>query len=151
MKVLLIEDELADILLFRRAVEQSHLNWTVQVLRDASSVLTNMAGLSKNRPDFILLDINLPGTSGLELLPRLRRNCPDTPILILSTSQSPHDLEAARAGGATNYYIKPLNYRTLVNTLREIDRFVLRRGSSESNKSTREFFATEEFINDRSA
>lgn len=134
MRVLLIEDELADILMLRRAAEQARLSWQIDVIRETSRVLTGLSHLAGHSPDLILLDMNLPGINGLELLPMLRRSCPQTPILILTTSQNPSDQETARSRGASGFYTKPLDYRALLGTLREIDRFVLRRPATQNGQ-----------------
>lgn len=132
VRVLLIEDELADILMLRRAAEQAHLSWQIDVIRETSRVLTGLVHLAERSPDLILLDINLPGINGLDLLPMLHKSCPHTPILVLTTSQNPSDQEMARSRGATGFYTKPLGYRALLSMLKEIDRFILRRPAPQS-------------------
>jgi PAS domain S-box-containing protein len=66
--------------------------------------------LQSNRPDFLLLDINLPGMSGVELCRRVRAlpDLAETPIALFSQEQDPEHLEALRAAGATFFLSKDL-------------------------------------------
>jgi len=68
------------------------------------------------KADLILLDLNIPGTSGHELIPSLAREgvCQDTPIVVLSGSTSPEAMAKARDEGVSCYLVKPM-------TLEEMD------------------------------
>ena len=72
-----------------------------------------------HRPDVILMDINLPGTSGLKALSVLRRH-PDTnhiPIIALSANARPRDIEAGLKAGFLKYLTKPIKVAELLDTL----------------------------------
>jgi two-component system response regulator BaeR len=66
--------------------------------------------LQQNRPDLVLLDINLPGVNGLELCRKLRDmgHLADVPVAILSSGMLPEDLETARNAGASHVLFKDL-------------------------------------------
>lgn len=65
-----------------------------------------------------LVDLHLPGTSGLQVVEALRLRHPSLPLLVLSGSESPADVRQALAAGATGYCPKSSSYVTLVNALR---------------------------------
>jgi CheY-like chemotaxis protein len=72
------------------------------------------------QPDLIILDLNLPGTDGREILviikqiPHLR----SIPIVVLSTSSNPKDIEACYQSGVNSYMLKPMDINTLKDSLR---------------------------------
>lgn len=73
---------------------------------------------AKHDPDVLLLDINMPGTNGLDALPALREAMPDTRVLML-TSGHPAEYEArALASGAAGFIQKPANIFDLPGMIR---------------------------------
>ncbi|MFM2432143.1 MAG: hypothetical protein RLZZ511_3357 [Cyanobacteriota bacterium] len=63
------------------------------------------------RPSVILLDLNLPGTDGREVLAHLKRDetLREIPVVVLTTSSNPIDIEYCYQQGANGYLIKPMN------------------------------------------
>lgn len=63
-------------------------------------------------PDLIILDLNLPARNGQEVLEHLRciERCKDTPVIVVTSSNSPRDRRIARALGATDYFCKSSDY-----------------------------------------
>jgi two-component system, chemotaxis family, response regulator Rcp1 len=63
-------------------------------------------------PELILLDLNLPGTSGIEVLSRLRagNSCTKTPVVVFTSSDSAEDRRRVAELGARSYFRKPSNY-----------------------------------------
>lgn len=61
-----------------------------------------------NKPDIILLDMLMPGVSGLDLLRKLniKQNLPDTKLIVMSNIESPKVVEEAKALGAVKYLLK---------------------------------------------
>jgi CheY-like chemotaxis protein len=62
--------------------------------------------------DVVLLDLNLPRRTGLEVLTRIRESlvCATVPVIIVTSSRAPNDREAAQRLQATRYFQKPSNY-----------------------------------------
>ena len=60
----------------------------------------------EDQPAVILLDLNLPGMSGIDLIPKLKQHAPDAEILILTQSDNEADIFRAITGGATGYLLK---------------------------------------------
>jgi CheY-like chemotaxis protein len=79
------------------------------------------SGLSQNPPPLsaILLDLNLPGTDGREVLEQLKRDqhLREIPIVIFTTSSNPQDIEDCYRKGANGYLIKPVDSDELERTV----------------------------------
>jgi two-component system NarL family response regulator len=82
---------------------------------DGESCLRDAA---RQQPDVVLLDVNMPGISGLEALPRLRQAVPDSVVLVLSTASAEEYEEIALQRGATGYIQKPRNILELPAIIR---------------------------------
>jgi DNA-binding response OmpR family regulator len=75
----------------------------------------------------ILLDINLPGMNGIDLLKKIRSisHLKYLPVIIFSTSESPDDIKASYDNGANAYIVKPVGINSLTDTLKKICDFWL--------------------------
>ena len=73
----------------------------------------------------LLSDINMPGMTGLELLPRVKAVRPDLPIIMITAYGDPATLRKAREGGADGVYGKPIDFAALKT---EIDQRLIARG-----------------------
>ena len=112
-QILLAEDNPADVYLIQRALKEHGVGHEVQVCSDGRDILQIVSGegpLSKTeRLALIILDLNLPRHSGIEVLERLKAN-PDlshVSVVVLTSSDSPQDRQSAQALGATLYIRKP--------------------------------------------
>jgi CheY-like chemotaxis protein len=74
------------------------------------------------RPDLILLDIQLPGIDGYEVLRRLRSEdgTRDIPVIAISANAMPADVERGISAGFDNYLTKPIDQRVLVAALQRV-------------------------------
>ncbi|MDD3803185.1 MAG: sigma-54 dependent transcriptional regulator [bacterium] len=70
--------------------------------------------LSREHPDLILLDVKLPGRSGLELLPEIKKLNPDTPVIIITGNAEINDAVKAIKTGAFDYLKKPFKSKELL-------------------------------------
>jgi chemotaxis family two-component system response regulator Rcp1 len=113
MRILLIEDNLADVFLIQEALREHKIRAELEVINDgetAYSYWDRYAGVSAAPcPDLILLDINLPRRSGLEILERIRDTplCAKVNVLIVSSSANARDVEEAKRLGIRGYFRKP--------------------------------------------
>jgi CheY-like chemotaxis protein len=117
LRILLVEDSLPDIALTKELM--SDLDWPVSldVVRDGERALRFLRRtgeyIGASRPDLVLLDLNLPTLGGLEVLRELRADQDDElrvlPVLILTTSRSPGDVDAAYRNSANAYVAKPID------------------------------------------
>ncbi|HSG03486.1 MAG TPA: response regulator [Marinobacterium sp.] len=76
----------------------------------------------KHQPDLIILDINMPNISGIELAQMLRRveSSRDTPMIFLSGYDSPMELKQADAVGAKAFLVKPCALQEVTDTVNSI-------------------------------
>jgi two-component system, NarL family, response regulator len=72
------------------------------------------------RPDITLMDLRLPGISGVEALRIVRREDPRARCVVLTTYEGDEDIHQALAAGAAAYVIKAMSYETLVDALRRV-------------------------------
>jgi two-component system, chemotaxis family, response regulator Rcp1 len=127
--VLLVEDNMPDIRLTKMAIEYSELTITLEVVHDGIQALEYLEGLGayaqKPKPDLMLLDLNMPRMNGLELIARLRSDSKwrALPILVLTSSSAPSDIESSYAAGANYYLIKPMNFDEYMNLVTTSLRF----------------------------
>ncbi len=76
--------------------------------------------ICEDNPDVILLDIELPGTNGIEAIPRLKRMLPHAYILILTVYESEKNIFEALANGASGYLTKNTPAARIVDSIREV-------------------------------
>jgi CheY-like chemotaxis protein len=112
--ILLVEDNAADIYLFRQALERAGLTFELTVIKDGGEALAFATGdrrLSADRvPDLLILDLNLPKVGGCEVLEALRQN-PDLSnltVAVLTSSAALRDYERCTELGVARYITKPL-------------------------------------------
>jgi CheY-like chemotaxis protein len=107
-RVLVVEDNPADVYLIRSALAEYSINAEIEVVSDgerARAAVAEFQSEAQGWPDIVLLDINLPKIDGLELLQRLA--AAPCPIIVMSSSQSPADRQRALDHGAACYFWKP--------------------------------------------
>lgn len=113
--VLLVEDNPADVFLVREAIQEEGLTFHMEVAEDGEQALAILDAADGNRgtprPNFILLDLNLPKQTGEEVLQRVRQSpwSAEIPVVVMTSSESPADRARAMELGATEYFRKPSN------------------------------------------
>jgi CheY-like chemotaxis protein len=128
IRIFLAEDHEGDVFLVRRALSRMHRGYNLTVARngeDALALLNQLEIADGDRPDLIVLDLNLPRINGLELLSRIRAvdNFRKIPIIIFTSSDSPRDRELAMSLGANLYVRKPTDLNSFMKlgvTIEEI-------------------------------
>jgi chemotaxis family two-component system response regulator Rcp1 len=128
--ILLVEDSRADVKIIERALRDGNVDHRLTVIHDGRRALDYLERLQDPEcdadlePDLILLDLNLPGIDGCQVLtqiksdPRLRI----IPVVVLTTSRRDEDVLQTYRAGANTYIQKPAEYpryRDLVVTLRQ--------------------------------
>jgi CheY-like chemotaxis protein len=113
LHLMLIEDNPADVLLFRESLKQSPLPADVLIAHDGEQALRMLDELAFT-PDFIVLDLNLPKFSGLEMLERFRGRL-GCPVVVLTSSFNPRDREKALELGAREFLTKPSTFGETVD------------------------------------
>ncbi len=121
-RVLLVDDGPGDVELVRLAVEQAPFPLALDVAADGGSALARLDG--GPAPDLVLLDLSLPGTSGLDILRRIRaRGQPGPVVVVMSTTSRPDEVSAAYAAGANAFLVKPLELQPFVDQMAVLWRF----------------------------
>lgn len=118
--VLLVEDSEDDVLIVERAFKSLALAHDLHAVNSGEAALERLeqGGL---RPDLLLLDLNLPGLSGFEVLRRLRASPTfrTVPVTVLSASDRDRDVQEAYEAGANHYLVKPIRFEQFVQILRQ--------------------------------
>ena len=107
-KILLAEDNPADVYLIEEALREHQVPFEIVVAEDGEAAI-RMIESGQVQPDLVLLDLNMPKRSGGEVLTRLRQQpqCRTLPVMVLTSSDSPVDREEAMRLGATSFIRKP--------------------------------------------
>jgi DNA-binding NarL/FixJ family response regulator len=84
---------------------------------DAESALE---GLPKDKPQVVLMDINLPGINGVECVRRLKQLVPDTQVMMLTVYEDTDNIFNALAAGAAGYLLKRTRSAELLEAIREV-------------------------------
>lgn len=129
--VLLVEDNDDHAELVRRALKlsaQPHDLVRVEDGEQALSFLITSAEAQANRSKcaLVLLDLRLPRVSGIEVLQSLRKlETTVCPVVVLTTSAGESDIEAAYSNGAHGYVVKPVDFKSFGELVRDLARFWL--------------------------
>ena len=132
--ILLVEDNPADVKITQRALRDSASPVELRVVRDGQEAVEYLLrqGVHADNaewrlPDLILLDLNLPKLTGLQVMERIRATpalrC--TPVVVLSTSRRHEDVQQMYAAGANTYIEKPQDFNRFVQVLQTIQRYWL--------------------------
>ena len=128
--VLLVEDNSADVELTLRAFRKSSILNEVIVVRDGAEALAFLLpddDTEVARPTLILLDLQLPKVSGLEVLRRIRAadRTRLIPVVVLTTSEEQEDILASYANGANAYVRKPVRFSEFADAVKALGLFWL--------------------------
>ena len=111
LRIVMVEDNVADVILVREALNAHQIQFEMTHLKDGAEAVAMLCGdrADGNSPDLILLDLNMPKLSGLEVLSAIRQNgvLNHVPVIILTSSPAPEEQQAARRLGAVQYLQKP--------------------------------------------
>ena len=126
--ILLVEDNTADALLVQEALRSVGVDLPVEVAADGEAALRRLRDAGGSRPGLVLLDLNLPRLDGREVLARVKSDpaLRDIPVVVLTTSSAPPDVELAYDRGANAYVRKPLGMERLEEAAASIRDFWLR-------------------------
>lgn len=100
-----------------RRVMRSTLSTHGYVITEAKSGEEALESLGANRPDLVLLDMNMPGIGGIEAC-RAIRSASDIPIIMLTVRNAERDKVAALDAGADDYVVKPFGFEELLARIR---------------------------------
>ena len=127
--IMLVEDNPADVTLTLRALKRSNIANDLVVARDGVEALDYLFGTGPhagrdvaNLPVVVLLDLKLPKVDGIEVLRRIRGN-PVTkllPVVVLTSSKEPSDLNACYELNCNSYVRKPVDFNQFAEAVKQL-------------------------------
>jgi len=130
--ILVVEDDDGHARLIERSLDRAGLNNPICRLDDGRRALEyifregEFAERERGRPLLILLDLDLPGVDGFGVLERMKSddNAKRIPVIILSTTGHPNDIDRCYALGCNVYVVKPLSYERFNEAIRRLGLFL---------------------------
>ncbi len=132
-KILIVDDE-AELRMLLKSLLETDFSVT-----EADSGATLQKSFSQEAPDVILLDLKLPDANGLDLLPQIKKNWPDTEVIVLTGEATFEAAVQATKRGAYHFINKPFDTQALLVT---IERAIENRQQKEENNSLRRAIST---------
>ena len=128
--ILLVEDNPADARLITEFLSDTHLINELHVQQDgikAMDFLNQQCKPNNYYPHFIILDLNLPGKNGIEVLKEIKEdiNLKKIPVMIFTTSTAEEDIKKCYDNHASCYVTKPLDFDEFTKTINLIEEFWL--------------------------
>lgn len=129
LKILLVDDDPGDAELIREALQDGKISLAVKAVTDGDAAMRLLRGSTRDtvrqRPDLILLDLNLPNPDGRNILASLKADpmVRAIPVIVMSTSDAESDIAASYDLGASCYVVKPAGFNQLVRVLRTVEEF----------------------------
>jgi CheY-like chemotaxis protein len=129
LNLLVVEDDPDDIFLIREALTAGGFTGKVMTAIDGQEALEYITGAGPFQdrnffpvPELILLDLNLPKRNGFEVLQFLRKHrlLKRVPVIVLTTSATQSDIDAAYDLGANGYLQKPGNFHAFIDSLKRL-------------------------------
>lgn len=121
--ILIVEDNPADSHLIKTALHERHPNADVQLVESgtgASDYLFRRGHFRESvLPDLVLLDLNLPGKSGVEVLREVKQDprLKSIPVVMFTSSEAPNDIQSSYDAGANAYFAKPNELKDFFKTI----------------------------------
>lgn len=123
LHIAVIDDNISDLILVKEVFDDLHQNFTVSTFDYGKTALEAMRQADATLPDLILLDINMPTMNGFEVLREIKTNpiSSHIPVVMLTTSSHPGDIEQAYSLLANSYLVKSMQFDDFVN---QVEAFV---------------------------
>jgi len=129
LELLLVEDNPAEVMLMEEMLAEAGVALDLKVVNDGEEALAYLRRggrfAAASRPDLIMLDLNLPGLDGRQVLREIKAD-PELlaiPVIILSTSQAEEDIRQCYQLQANCYISKPVSLEEFIEVIRAIESF----------------------------
>lgn len=131
--ILLVEDDLGDAGLVKIALRRGQYQVSLHHVKNGNEALGFLRRIGADftaapRPHLILLDLNLPGRSGHEILEELKadRDLRGIPVVVLSTSEAERDIAKAYRLGANSFISKPMDVEDFTRAIHGVEDYWFR-------------------------
>ena len=129
--IVMIEDDEGHARLIERNIRRSGVNNEIMPFTDGTSAVNYLLGKDgsglahKGHALLILLDLNLPDMSGIEILRQVKENkyLKSTPVVVLTTTDDSQEIKRCYELGCNVYITKPVNYESFANAIRQLGLF----------------------------
>ncbi|MGA2063683.1 MAG: response regulator [Thermoguttaceae bacterium] len=131
IEILMVEDNDGDVFLTMEALKSAKIANNVNVVHDGVEAMEYLRRQGKYatapRPDLILLDLNLPGKDGREVLSEIKPdpNLRTIPVVVLTSSSAEQDVVKTYDLHANCYIVKPVDFAGLMEVIHSIESFWL--------------------------
>lgn len=130
--ILLVEDDPGHARLIERNLRRAHVTNDIVTLGDGQQAIDYLfkehayAGATHALPLLLLLDLNLPGLDGTQVLTRLKADVRTRhiPVIILTTTEEPYEIQRCYALGCNIYLTKPVEYEQFAEAMRKLGPFL---------------------------
>ena len=132
VSIIMVEDDEGHARLIEKNIRRAGVNNEIVAFRDGTSVLDYLFGADKTgrvsfgRSYLVLLDLNLPDMTGINILARIKANehTRRAPVIVLTTTDDQREIQRCYDLGANVYITKPLNYESFANAIRQLGLFL---------------------------
>jgi DNA-binding response OmpR family regulator len=129
--IIMIEDDEGHARLIERNIRRSGVNNEIMPFSNGTDAIRYLFGAdgtgvnNKGRALLILLDLNLPDASGIDILKQIKDNkyLKTTPVVVLTTTDDSHEIKRCYELGCNVYITKPVNYESFANAIRQLGLF----------------------------
>lgn len=126
--MLVVEDSDEDFAAIQRFVQRSSVSIPVERCENGEQALALLSqtaltdGRGRKPPGLIVLDLNLPGTDGRDVLRQIKQDgtLKDIPIIVFTTSSNPKDMQDCYDLGVSRYIVKPIDYEQLKRDIQSL-------------------------------
>ena len=125
--IIMIEDDEGHARLIERNIRRSGVNNPILPFANGTDAMDYLLGSEtrKGDPLLILLDLNLPDMTGIEILRRVKEtpHLKSTPVVVLTTTDDAHEIKRCYELGCNVYITKPVNYENFAHAIRQLGLF----------------------------
>ena len=123
--ILVVDDDLVDAMTIRRAFKDIDMQNHLILAGNGEEALLFLRDNDNEKPSLIILDLNMPKMSGLELLQILKRDefLKQIPVIILTTSRDEQDKIYSFSLSVAGYFVKPVDYLQFLDVMKVIKQY----------------------------